>query len=314
MPRYTVKICPNSISDNSLEYDHGVSLSVAEQEDGSFRVIVPVCRIGSYCHSGQITKVKLCPIGETCGCNYEASISWIGYTKDRTLVKWDNPDKCILDKIELKAKTVWGQSWNTIMKYIHTKSGDPNVILYPDGDSRNNEYCHECGIGGDGSHPPGVEEVWDAGKIIPGMMYRVDGFFRNETCGGVGQGVVLGYSLYETPALTSGEIAEVVVDDSGKQVHPPQYKVDLYSNDPDEYPLTVRLTMYSVDYYPWEVGDPVTILKDRKTYPGGEPIDDRENAPGGPAYVRFNSGNTERDEDSLVISAYEILEGYYGLV
>lgn len=313
MPRYKIVICPSSISDNFVEYDLGKDLKVSEQEDGTFRVHVPICPVGGTCHSGQYTKFRICPIGETCGCNYETTISWIGYNRDRVLVSWDNPDKCILEKIELKAKTVWGQSWNTIMKYIHEKSGDPNIKIYPEGDDRNNNYCHGCGIGGEGSHPPGTEEVWDTGKVIPGMMYRVDGYFRNETCGGVSQPVVLGYSLYETSVLTSGEIASIVVDDDGIPVEPPQYVVTLFDSDSDNYPLTVQYTLLSVDYYPWEVGDPVMLLKNEKDYPDMEALEEAD-APGGLTRARYSSGNTQRDADSLVISAYEVLEGYYGSV
>jgi hypothetical protein len=309
MPRYTIEICPNEISDNSLEYTSGQSIkSQRIDEIGMTFVVVPICPVGSICTSGQKTVVKLCPIGETCGCNYDTTIQWIGLDQDRVVVKWDNPNKCILEKIELKAKTVWGESWNTIMKYIHTKNSDPDIVLYPDGDDRNADYCRGCGIGGEGKHPPGTEEFWDIGKIIPGMMYRVDGYFRNTSCGGVTQPVPIGYSLYETPALTSGVITQVYNE------IPPRYQVSLYSNIVDDYPLTIQLNMLSVDYYPWSVGDSVMILKDQKSYPGGDPIIDRPNQIGGPAYVRFNSGNTQRDEDALIISAYEVLEGFYGYV
>lgn len=315
MPRYKLVICPIKTQDNSVNYENGKSITVSEQEDGTVKVIVPVCPVGSICHTGQYTRIKICPTGEVCGCNYDVDITWLGYNEDRVLVKWDNPDKCILERIELKAKTVWGQSWNTIMKYIHTKSGDPNVMVYPEGDDRNDRYCHGCGIGGDGKHPPGTEEFWDTGKIIPGMMYRVDGYFRNDSCGGVNQPVVLGYALYETPALTSGEIVSVVLNPlTGRPADPPQYVVKLFDNDIDYYPLTINHPFYSVDYYPWEVGDSVMIMKDKTSYPGGDAAyDDPYDAPGSPfAKVRYTSGNSqERNFDSMIISAYEVLEGFY---
>jgi len=308
MPIYTLKVCPQEISDNSLEYSNGKNVNVQQQDDGSFLVTIYMCPIGSKCHSGEYVNVKLCPVGETCGCNYETSITWLAYSEDRVLVKWVNPDKCILDRIELKAKTIWGQSWNTIMKYIHTKSGDPSVVIYPDGDERNKSFCNECGMGGENGHSAGQEEVWDLGIIIPGMMYRVDGYFRNETCGGVNQAVVLGYSLYETPGLTSGEIIGIVNDGNGDPVDPPKYKVRLYENDVDKYPLWVDLELFSADKYPWSVGDHVMILKDQNEYPDGKVSEDKPDAPGGgPAKHRYDSGNTNRDEDKLVITAYKIL-------
>lgn len=307
MSIYTIKVCPEKISDNSIEYSNGRNVSVQEQDDGSFIVTVYVCPVGSKCHSGQYVTIKLCPVGENCGCNYETQISWKGYSEDRVLVEWTNPDKCILDRIELKAKPVWGESWDTIMKYIHVKSGDPSIIIYPDGDSRNEGFCHECGIGGENKHSAGQERIWDTGIVIPGMMYRVDGFFRNESCGGVTQPVPLGYALYETPAFTSGEIVGVVVDANGDPVDPPKYTVRLYENDVDKYPLWVDVDLFSVDKYPWAVGDHVMILKKQTEYPAGDSSKDDPDAPGGYATHRYDSSNTNRDADNLVISAYKIL-------
>ena len=88
MSKYTIEICPNEISDNSLEYDSGISIQASKLEDVPITfVTVPICPVGVKCSSGQKTVVKLCPEGEVCGCNYETSITWIGFDKDRVLVK-----------------------------------------------------------------------------------------------------------------------------------------------------------------------------------------------------------------------------------
>jgi len=261
--KFTIDICPNEVEDDSLEYKNSSkSISVSSSET-TIDVTVNLCPYARTCYDRPETViVKLCPVGGTCGCNYNVDdLSWIEPNTCLSNVSWTNPDKCILREVRLRKYNFWDGPSD---KYVHLKSGDPNIIIYPDDDPRNNGQCFGCGIGGAETNPTSLEHVTDDTNLVPGQKYEVLGYFDDLSCGGNTVAVSLAQTVYQTTGFTSGQLLEQL------SAAPPKWHVLVYRYggggiDPD----ATSVEAFVVDYTDFEVGDAVMIGKLDTNFPDG---------------------------------------------
>jgi hypothetical protein len=256
-------MCPKPLVDDSVSYEQRPTSIQTSQSDDQISITIFMCQNGDECHEGLFVDLKMCPLAETCGCGYEArNLRWYDSGSCGITFEWRNPDKCVLHRIALRRMGWWDINW--VLKYDHLRSGtDPNLPIYPDGDIRNTIGCRDCGIGGDvESHEPGSELVYETQLMVPGQLYRVSGWFDDQKCGGREVEVTLGYLVYQTTGLSSGEITSIVSSD------PPKYAVNHYVRSGGEYGYSlVNKNYFAVDYYPFEVGDPVMLCKINTRFP-----------------------------------------------
>jgi len=270
--RFTIGLCPEEIRDSAVKYDLGrEAISVAQDDDGNNVVTVFICPQGSECHDGLTVAVKICPVGEDCECDYSVdNLGWYDTGHCTINISWRNPDNCVLQEIRLIRVSDWEAD---ATKYIHQRVGDPNLPVYPDGDSRNNSYCHGCGIGGEGgpSHEAANETLHAVNDLTPGTLYKVVGYFRDGSCGGVTNPVDLAMVVYQTTGLTSGVIKAKVQDE------PPMYTVGYYWQGDSTNIADIEIMpgvnyaerdLYTVDRHEWEVDNAVMLVKTGTDFPG----------------------------------------------
>jgi len=264
MPRYIIGMCPNPVIDNSVEArDTGKSVRV-QKKDGNYEISIFMCPSGTNCYEGLEVSIGMCPTGLTCGCEYIVDdLEFSDNGSCHIYITWTNPDKCLCKSIHLQ-RLQW---WDELVyqhKYSHVREGeDADMLIYSDGDVRNDHYCFPCGIGGDEStHSAGSESIFETQNLNPGQIYRVIGYFDDLSCGGSESVVVLGHLLYQTTGFTSGKITAVVSTD------PPMYTVEYYKKI-SHGAEAISKDLYSSDNYPWEVGDYVMLGKLAANFPDG---------------------------------------------
>ena len=261
--KYTVGMCPSPIIDDALSYENRKDSISESQNDTSIEVTVHMCPSGNECHEGLIVDVRMCPTGLECACGYAVdNLSWQDNGSCGITFQWNNADRCLLREVRLMEIDWW--DFNYQNRYVHQRIGDDSsLLIYPDGDIRNQEGCYDCGIGGeDENHEPGQELVYENVSMIPGQLYRVVGYFDDLSCGGSTEPVSLAYVVYQTTGLSSGRITGIVSS------VPPMYSVEFYERSTGEYKYKLKeVDLYSVDYYDYEVDDAVMLIKADTTFP-----------------------------------------------
>jgi hypothetical protein len=261
--KFVIGMCPEPVLDNSMSYQNRTR-SISQGRDGDLHAItIMMCPIGSECREGLEVTIKMCPDGEECGCDYKASdVRWTSSQGCSLRVMWKNPDQCVLYRIELY-RLSW---WETlpIIEYTHLRAGSgASMPVYPENDSRNDQYCHSCGISG--GHAVGLESVNLVANLIPGQKYIVSGYFHDQTCGGATVKHDIGYVLYQTTGFTSGYIISKVQD------NPPKYNVRFNVKEDDEVNPREE-ALFTTDYTTYEVGDAVMLVKLGTNFPSPDHI------------------------------------------
>lgn len=263
--KFIVGMCPSPAIDDSVEYENRKDSISTSRNGDDVEVTVYMCPSGAQCDEGLLVAIKMCPDGETCGCSYDISdLRWHDTGQCGIYFTWHNPDRCVLRKVTLQRISWWDSNW--VLKYMHERTGDdPDLPIYPQGDPRNDEGCRDCGIGGaDENHAAGSESIYESSTMVPGQLYKVSCWFDDIACGGRETKIDLAYLVYQTTGLTSGQITAKPQND------PPRYTVQHYERSDGDlgYSLVSR-NYYSVDYYPFEIGDPVMLCKVGTSFPDG---------------------------------------------
>jgi hypothetical protein len=199
--RVTIRLglCPSPGQQKGIWYrTPSKEIRYTKIDDDRIKISIPLIKVGRQV-SDQIIRIALCPELMQCGCSYEAEVGWeiLGNCEARLSWQWPEDAGCLL-----KAGTLSGAKSGVVQ--TEELATDPDMVIYPMGDSRNPD-CPGCGMAG--ADREAVEDT-----PVPGERFTLTGCIDEEACiaaYGAGGCRPIGSELFQTVGFMGGLIHDV---------------------------------------------------------------------------------------------------------